>query len=393
MRTLLLLALAGCPAKRAVVEPVVAPAPAGTSMAIYLGKDPGSAVALIDDRQQISVAANAIALDRIPPGAVPVLIEPLDRQPFRVGACAHERIAGSSLDALGTPRGATKPGTPRPPLPVPPPGTLTPQLKCAVTAAPGSHLVRVVQHAPMPGFQTFHEAHYDGTRARLTTRFVIKSLSWGKQRSALTVFDGLPGGDRSPVAIARGEVILDGGTTVLANPPIEVPARLRVVYDGGVASAASVSEAAWRRESRSGVHSVLELDGVELAAGQIDVHFSGVQLRDATVAQRDRVQLGDTLRLQLDMIPHLRGDRRNTATVSKRSSGKVIENQLTITVTNSSDEAKPVSIEEQLRPGVKREIAKLPPGARIVGDTLRAEVVVPARGSHVLNVKVTYSGL
>ena len=74
MRALLLLALAGCPAKRTVVENIALP-PAGTTLAVYLGKDPGSAIALIDDRQHVAVANHAILLDRIEPGSHPILIE------------------------------------------------------------------------------------------------------------------------------------------------------------------------------------------------------------------------------------------------------------------------------------------------------------------------------
>ena len=390
MRALLLLALAGCPAKRPVIENIAVP-PAGTTLAVYLGEDPAGAIALIDDRQQISVANNTFLLDRLAPGAQPILIESLDRLPdpqFRVGACTHERIANSSLELLGTPRVAAKSGRPRQPLPTPPPGVVAPQLRCAVTAAPGTHLVRVVQHAPMPGFQTFHEAHYDGgERAKLTTRFVIRSLAWGKQRASLTVFEGLPGGDRSPSPIARGEVVLDGTTTVLANPPISAPARLRVIYDGGVTSAAAPTELAWRRDSRTAVVTVLELDGVALPAGQIDVHFSGIELRDATVAQRERERIGDTLRLQLDAVTALRGERRTTA----EKTGKLIEQRITLTVTNLSDDPKPVSIEERLRPGVKRTKLELPPVAKLVGDTVRADVVVPPHGNQRLEIKVTYA--
>ncbi len=391
MRALLFVLLAGCPAKRHAVETVATP-PEGTAMAVYLGKDPGRAIALIDDRQRISVANNTFLLDRVEPGSQPLVIEPLDPQPFRVGACAHERVAGSSLDLLGTPRVSAKPGQPRPPLPILPPGVITPQLRCAVTAAPGTHLVRVVQHTPLPGFHAFHTAHYDGgERAKLTTRFVIKSLTWGKQRAALTVFEGLPGGDRSPSPIARGEVVLDGSTTVLANPPIEAPARIRVIYDGGVTAATALpTDPAWRRDSRTTVATVLELDGVDLAAGQIEVRFSGVQLRDVTVAQRDRGRVGDTLRLQLDSVTTLRGERRNTADVSTGKSGTSITNKITITVSNLSDEPKPVSIEEQLRPGVKRVTTQLPPTAKLVGDTVRADVVVPGRGNQRLELKVTY---
>ena len=387
------LALAGCPAKRPVVDHVATPAE-GTAMTVYLGKDPGSAIALIDDRQRLAVANSTFLLDRVEPGAQPLVIEPLDRQPFRVGACTHERVAGSSLDLLGTPRATTKSGQPRQPLPVPPPGVIAPQLRCAVTAAPGTHLVRVVQHTPLPGFQTLHDVHYDGgDHAKLTTRFVIKSLTWGKQRAALTVFEGLPGGDRSPSPIARGEVVLDGSTTVLANPPIDVPARLRVVYDGAVASASvSPTDAAWRRESKSTVATVLELDTVDLPAGQVDVHFSGIQLRDTTVAQRDRERVGDTLRLQLDAVTTLRGERRNTTTdVSVGKTGKTITTKIAITVSNLSDDPKAVAIEEQLRPGVTRVTLKLPPTAKLVGDTVRADVVVPPHGNQRLEIKVTYA--
>jgi hypothetical protein len=387
VRALLLLALAGCPAKRTVVENIALP-PAGTTLAVYLGKDPGSAIALIDDRQHVAVANHAILLDRIEPGAHPILIEPLDdRQPFRIGACTRERVANSSLDLLGMPRVAAKSGQPRQRLPTPPPGVVAPQLRCAVTASPGPRLVRVVQHAPLPGFQTFHEAHYDGgARAKLTTRFVLKSPAWGKQRASLTVFDGLPGGDRSPSPIARGEVVLDGTTTVLANPPIDVPARLRVIYDGGVASTVSPTDLAWRRDSKTVVATVLELDGAELPAGQIGVHFSSLQLRDATVAQRDRERIGDTLRLPLDAVTALRGERRTTAD----RTGKLIEQRITITVSNVSDDARPVSIEEQLRPGVKHTRLELPPTAKLVGDTVRADVVVPPHGNQRIEIKVTY---
>lgn len=387
-----MLVLAACPAKPPARDPVALPAE-GTSIAIFVGRDATSVVAMIDDRRRIVVEHGAFELDRIDPGAqLPSLvIEAIDGTPFALGSCMRERSPNTALEALGPPRPPARQGQPRQGLPVLAAGVLAPKVTCRVTAAPGPHAIRVVQITPLAGFRTFHQVTYGGgATAKLTTKFVFTTPAWHEQRAEFAVFDGLPAGEQPPKQIARGSLVLDGTTTVLANPTVEVGARLRAVFDGAVRDpSVAPTEASWGRESRSVVSNVLELDRVELGAGQLDVHFEGVMQRDASVALGDRERVGDQLRLILEPVPGLRASRRNFVDVSLRR-GKTIQQRITLSVTNDGLEPRALAIEEHLRPRLARVLADVPSAMKLVGDTLRADVVIPPHETIELAFRVTY---
>ncbi len=423
MRTIwLLLALAGCPAKQTIVDNVAVPSPSdGTSIAVYLGRDPGTAVGMIDDRRSVvvgdrsaadrsaadrSAADQSILLDRIDPaaGLQTLVIEPLDRtKSLRVGVCARERIDRSTqgLETLAQPRPPAKQGQPRPALPQIAPPVLSPLVRCTVDAAPGTYFVRVLQITALPTFKTFHQVSYAGNeRATITTRFSFTTLAWSQRRADLTVFDGLPGGEVTPRAIARGIVVLDGTAAVLANPPVETTARLIRLFDGAIRDPlVTPNDPAWGKDSKRAVMTTLELDGIELTSGQVDVHVAPIDgpSRDVVVQPRDRDRIGEgksaVQRLGLAPEDTLHGLRRNIVESFARADGKAIRQRLSLSVANASDQPRPVVIEERLRPHGKRQLINLPARARVVGDVLRVDAVVEPGATEQLELTVMYTGL
>jgi len=394
----LLLVLAGCPRHTGgVVETTVVP-PEGTAISIFVGSAPGSAIAVIDDRRKITVAGNAFTLDRIDPAAqLPALvIESLDphpdHQPFRIGTCVRERADSSApgLDRLAVPRPPQKPLQPRASLPVPPVGVLSPFVRCTVAAAPGTYHVRVLQVTALPAFQTFHQVSITGEQAKIATRFAITTLPWAKQRASLIVFDGLPGNAIAPRASARSEVVLDGAVALLANPPTTARAHLRRIYDGALRDPATLpTTPSWGKGSSTRVTTNVDLEGVDLTTGQVDVHLelAGEAPRDLLVLPTERERRGTTQRLDLGPIATLRGSRKT----SVETLGKVIKQQLALSVTNTGDTPQSVSIEETLRPELARTIAGLSATAKVVGDLVRVDVVVPPKGTEQITFTVTYT--
>ncbi len=391
-------ACAGCPGKHAVVDNVATPAE-GTAISLFLGREPGTAIAMIDDRRKLTIANGAIVLERIDAAAqLPSLvIESLDHRPLELGACARERIENNpfALDQLAQPRTPAKQGQPRPSLPQIAPGVLSPLVRCSVGAAPGTYFVRVVQVSPQPTVRALHQIKLAGERATITTRFAFTTPPWARQRATLTVFDALPGGEAAPKAIARGDVVLDGTLAVLANPPVEAPARLRTIFDGAVRDPlVSTSDPAWGRESRRSVAATLELEGLELTSGQVDVEVD----RDGTprtvvVPARDRERLGNVLRLALWTEDALQATRRNVVESYPRSNGREIRQRVSLAVTNISDKPRAVSIEERLRPVKTRRLSGLRSDAKVIDDVVRLDVELAPGATERVEFGVDYSGL
>jgi hypothetical protein len=415
---LLLIALAGCPAKRTSVETNIATPSEGTALAVYI-TDGTAAFAVIDDRRIITVGKDGVLLDRIDPAAqLPTLvIEPLDGKPFRVQRCARERIdtTPTGLVQLAQPRPPVRPDAPDPQLPVPTLGVLSPLVRCLVEAPPGEHFVRVLHVAPIAGFRAHHDvtfsgpsgdqpsgdlvgagnkAGYDGD-AKLVSRYSFVTPAWSGRKASLSLFDGKPGREIAPREIARGSIVLDGTAAVFANAERTVPARTRVVYDGAVRDATVAhTELTWGRESRRQVHTVLELEGVELPFGVVDAHVTLDQKkRDVVVPVREREIIGKTLRLALWVEDALHGVRRNTTETYVRNNGKVIRQQFQLSVASSSDAPREVWIEERLRPLEKRTLINPPEGLVVEDHVARIKLEIPPKGTEQIDFAVAYDGL
>src|SRR5205823_1149301 len=104
-------------------------------------------------------------------------------------------------------------------------------------------------------------------RATVTTRFAVATPNWNV-RADLVLYDGVPGGDRSPREVARGQATLDGATAVFVPPEREIPAQLRRIYDGAVRPLdLPATDAMWGRDSTAQVWMWLELPKLRLAPG------------------------------------------------------------------------------------------------------------------------------
>ena len=149
-------------------------------------------------------------------------------------------------------------------------------LRCEARGRPGRYLVRLLYVSTTLGYRAEHEvAITAGDRASITTRFAIASPAWNRPRADITLFDGMPGGDRPPTAVAHGAIALDGSTSVIAVPTREVPARLRRVFDGAVPPPTDMppTDPNWGKQSVSSVWLWLELPNVQLAPGPFRVHI------------------------------------------------------------------------------------------------------------------------
>jgi hypothetical protein len=388
--------LAGCPAKHAVIESNIAIPSEGTAIAIYVAD---TTFAVIDDRRTVTVTDGHVLFDRIEPAAQlqTLVIEPLDKLPFRSTSCARERIDNTpaALDQLAKPRPPARPGTPDPALPALPVAVLSPLVRCAVDAPPGKHFVRVLHVAPVIGYRANHKVVATGTTATVTSRFSFTTPAWTGRKAELSLFDGRPGAEVAPRPIARGTISLDGTHAVFANPPRSVPARLRYVYDGAIRDPQiAVTDVAWGRESRRTVGAVLELEGVPLPIGHVDVEVSDDSARrTAIVPPREREVIGKMLRLGLWTDEGLHGVRRNVVETYQLPDGKVIKQRLQLSVANASDVPREVWIEERLRPKAKHQIENAPAAQTIVDGIARSKLTVEPKGTATIDFTITYSQL
>jgi hypothetical protein len=397
-RLALLVALAGC--RHAQVAQVVAPAP-GVSIALYDRGD-GSAYGVVDDRRWVEVTAgHPIILDNIDPGATlpSLVIEQLGGAPLSIGACSRDVIERAEPTPaaeqtreqrrIAALRRRLREVTDEPP-------PLTEEVKPVVAARPGAptvscaldrraragrYLVRVLYVSTTLQYRAQHElAMTSADRATLGSHFAIVTPPW-HERGDITLFDGVPGGDRPPREVARGPITLDGSTAVLAAPPRELAAHLRRIYDGALLVAGvPATELMWNHRSHPSVWVWAELDDARLAPGPVRAHVAlpGETPRDIdipAVARKSSDPAGVSLRLPLWEDPDLRGMRQPGVDYADNAS---LADRLLYSITNVGSVPHDVWIEEHLRPAKRRRVVRAWPSKPAVhDDTLRTKLTIP----------------
>jgi hypothetical protein len=348
---------------------------AGITIALYARGDQSFAV--VDDRRWVSIAGASLMLANIDPGAelASLVIEPQDAA-LRIGPCVRERLPDlapkdpleeyaeiqrerRALElrlrlehAIGSGSGsAQKPAEPEG-------DRFVPVVKCDASGKPGRHLVRVIYVTKRIGYRAQHDIEIkDDKRAQVTTRFAIMTPIW-QQRAELVLYDGVPGGDRSPREVARGPVTLDGSTAVIAVPTREVASQVRRVYDGAVITSEDSSDVMWGHDSVQAVWVWLELAKLRLAPGPVRVHLDlpGEGIRDLDVAATSRKQ-DDTpdaaLRLPLWVDESLRGSRQR---IIEYNDGASLQERYLFGIANTGDATREVWIEERMRTAAKRRL-------------------------------------
>jgi len=407
----------------------VAPATAGISIALYGTGDPATAYGVVDDRRWIELAGDELVLEHVDPGAslASLVIEPLDRAPLAISRCAREALPEVPPPPPPKAPVVTSPteaqlrarevqlrirarllrmgvAAPEPaPLVVAKPIEKTynfeprplvaATVRCAVTAAPGRHLVRILYVSRSLGYRAQHDVAMTAPdRAQLASRFTFPTPSW-HDRAEVTVFDGAPGGDKLPVQLARGLVVLDGSIAILATPPRDQAARLRRVYDGAVATkGVDPADMAWNAESTHAVWVWLELPHVTLAPGPIHarIELANEPVRELDLEPGLRETTDQLLRLPLWADNALTGTRQRFSDPSYVELSGVAE-RVMLSISNLGDVPRDVWVEEHVRPSRHRTIDRAwprPPMA--TGDVVREKLQVKPRSIERLGYTVTY---
>jgi hypothetical protein len=262
-------------------------------------------------------------------------------------------------------------------------------VRCAVRGAPGRHLVRVAYATSDVAWHAIHrvdvaiDAHGDG-KATVRTGFQIDAPGWtGDAQVAL--WRGLPGADDPPERVWSGAAGLGAPVTVWSQAR-EVPAHLISVFRGAVASAGeSATDAYWRQQSTGEVRTWLVLDA-PLAAGTalVGVTVAGAPPRMVEAALE---RTGDTARAPLWIDPELRGLRIKTYQSGDEHG---LREHLAWSVSNLSDHARPVWIEEELRPARRHRLVNARPKLDVTGGWIRASLAVPPAGLAHASCDVVY---
>ncbi len=318
--------------------------PEGISITIYDDGERGYGV--VEDRRWVEVTGETIVLDRIERDAAlsSVVIEGIESV-VGIGG-----VRGTRLHADTCRREPSA----------------APVVRCQVTAQPGRQLVRVLYVTTALRYRTQHAlAMTSAEQATVTTRFAIATPVW-RTRGEVKLYDGLPGGPRTPRLLAGGPITLDGGTTVLAIAARELPARLRRIYDGAViASGVSASNLMWRSESRRAVWMWLELTetaATRLPAGTLRAHvaLAGEPVREVDVPAHGRERSGELSRWPLWIDESLRGARTQ---IVDHADGVRMTVRLQLAVANLGDAPRELWIEERLARARHAEVMDAWPSA------------------------------
>ena len=375
--------LAACAGHHAST-PAVTTQEAGISIAIYDGG--GTSYGVVDDRRWVTIAGGGLELDHIDPGAAlaSLVIEPLGGEPITIAQCARARLP----ETPSKPTTVIYPGVRSSRRPMPKPVVKTrpavtvdrfdTTVRCAATGGTGRHLVRILYVSTTLTYRAQHEFLVTtADHATVTSRFAIETPAW-HDHAELALFDGIPGGERLPHEVVRGGVTLDGSIAILAVPAREVPARLRRVFDGAVATPELPgSDAAWYGDSVKTVTVWLELPGLRLAPGSVRAHVEvpGEAVRDIDVSEPPRQQASSDapLRLALWADDTLTGTRqRFTDQADTQLAERVMQS-----VANLGDMPREVWIEEHVRPARRRKIERAWPSKPMSGDdVVRSKVIV-----------------
>lgn len=373
------------------------PPDAGISIAIY-DKAGGDGFAVVDDRRWLDVAGKSVLLANIDPGAelASLVLETADSA-LHVGQCVRDRMpdiapkdpleayASEQRDrrAVELRRQLPRAHSLRPPVREPTADgqdeRFVPVVKCDVSAKPGRYLVRILYVTKALGYRAQHDIDIsDEKSARITSRFAIVTPVW-QSRAELVLYDGVPGGERSPHEVARGEVTLDGSTSVLTVPTHDVPAQLQRVYEGAVVTSTDTTDVTWASGTAQAIWVWLDLGALRLAPGPVRVHLdlAGEGVRDLDVAQSMRKQ-EDTpdapLRLPLWVDESLRGSRTRLLEYNDTSS---ITERYAFSVANTGESERTVYVEEPMRTANRRKLDRAWPKKPTADhNVLRTKLVV-----------------
>ncbi|HEY5925520.1 MAG TPA: hypothetical protein VIV11_27735 [Kofleriaceae bacterium] len=356
------------------------PPDAGVTIALY-SAEPGAGYGVVDDRRWVEITGKSILLANVDPGAEleSLMIEPADTT-LRIGQCMRERMPDlpkkdpleeyaeqqrnrraeqlrRRIEVALPPRSSSAPEVVD--LPPAPSDRFVPVVKCDVTAKPGRYLVRILYVTKALGFRAQHDIDVrDAQHGAVTSRFAITTPVW-QTRAELVLYDGVPGGDRSPVEVARGPATLDGSTAVLATPTRDTASRILRIYAGAVVTSADSTDIMWGHDSSQEIRVWLELDKLRLAPGPVRVHIdlAGEGVRDLDVPQVARQHDDDTpgapLRLPLWIDESLRGSRLRLV---EYNDGASVTERYVFAVANLGEDARSVLVEEPMRSASRRKL-------------------------------------
>lgn len=381
---------------------------AGISIALYRYGD--TSYGVVDDRRWVDVAGSSILLGNIDPGAAlaSLVIESTDPS-VRIGPCTRERMPDErDLPTAPEPRRDAyeearrraileaerdmprRYRTRRPAPAVREPAVVdryVPIVQCDVAGKPGKYLVRIVYVSTQLSYRVHNEiAITDPSKAWIESRFALVTPPW-RGTADVTLFDGVPGGIEPPSEIVRGNVTLDGGTSVLLIPGREHPAQLRRVFEG--LSFGDTGEQDYNADAMS-VWATLEVPDVKLVRGMTRVHVEldgedrwidipAPAMKSASDEVLDRESGVDDdankpLRIKLWIDSALRGQRQRM--IVDNDGERMIE-MVVLAMANTGDTEREVWLEEHVRPAKKRSVERAwpkKPSAR--GDTLRTKMIV-----------------
>jgi hypothetical protein len=371
------------------------PPDAGVSIALYAAGEAGYAV--VDDRRWLDIAGTSILLANIDPGAelASLVIEPATAA-LHVGQCVRERMpdlpAKDPLEEYAELQRQRRAAELRrrievrlhtPPLLDPPKAEhptgedrFVPVVKCDVTAKPGRYLVRILYVTKALAYRAQHDIEVTSDKhANVTSRFAITTPVW-QTRAELVFYDGVPGGERAPREVARGQVSLDGSTSVLNVPTQQVASQLLRVYEGAVVTSTDSTDVQWGRESVQAIWVWLELATVRLAPGPVRVHLdlAGEGIRDLDVPQASRKQ-DDTaarLRLPLWVDESLRGSRQR---LLEYNDGSSLAERYVFSIANVGETVREVFVKEPMRTASRRKLDRAWPKKPTVEHTGSQDVL------------------
>jgi hypothetical protein len=242
------------------------------------------------------------------------------------------------------------------------------------------------------GYEAQHDlAVRTADRAVVSSHFAMATPLW-RVRADVTLYDGVPGGDRPPRELAHGPIALDGSIAVLVVPAHEIGAHLRRIYDGAIiVPGVPKTDLMWNHRSSSAIWVSLELDDAPLPPGQVHVHveLAGEEPRDVVVPATSRaVGATEPVRLVLWQDPDLRGmrqpglDHADSATLADR---------MVYSVTNVGSVPHEVWIEEHLRPAKHRKVVRAwPTKPAVHDDLLRTKLTVAPEKTERVGFTVDY---
>jgi hypothetical protein len=368
-----LLALVGCAHRAAVIA---APPRVGVAIAIYQPTPDAAGYAVVDDRRWIDVAGDrALVIDDVDPSAelASLVVEALaGPRALRVGACTRDQLPSPPpkmhitlhTATRGRPASATMERVPVPPR-------FVPTVRCAASGPPGRYLVRALYVSPSLHARVRHDLAVAGDGATtLVTRVAIETPARrAGQVADVAVFDGPPGRAVAPVALARGEVRLDGSIAVLAAPQRTLAGQLARIapVDPSRAFVGADAPEVWVS---------LVLPHVALAAGAVHVHVANEgELRDVEVAMPTAP--ADPKRAL--RLPLWRDDTLRVARRAWQTSVETIGVRVAVSVINTGETEREVWVEQRVPPVPHLRVERAFPAPPVAsGDVLRERVVVPA---------------